>query len=136
MKILHLVLKHKWWDMIASGEKKEEYREPKYYWYRRLLNVDREGYGYFCESCDGDFEDLFRKSNDSFREFTKLLQRAIENGVFEYKDFEFVQFQLGYRKDAPRMTFEIEEISIGKGREDWGAPTDTEVFIIKLGKRI
>lgn len=25
-KTLHLVLKRKWWDMIASGEKKEEYR--------------------------------------------------------------------------------------------------------------
>ena len=27
MKTLHLVLKSKWYDMIASGEKKEEYRE-------------------------------------------------------------------------------------------------------------
>ena len=26
-KTLHLVLKRKWWDMIASGEKKEEYRD-------------------------------------------------------------------------------------------------------------
>ena len=26
MKTLHLVLKHKWYDMIESGEKKEEYR--------------------------------------------------------------------------------------------------------------
>ena len=25
-KTLHLVLKRKWWDMIASGEKREEYR--------------------------------------------------------------------------------------------------------------
>lgn len=26
-KTLHLVLKRKWWDMIESGEKKEEYRD-------------------------------------------------------------------------------------------------------------
>ena len=29
MKTLNLVLKHKWYDMITSGEKKEEYREIK-----------------------------------------------------------------------------------------------------------
>lgn len=28
-KTLHLVLKSQWYDMIASGEKKEEYREIK-----------------------------------------------------------------------------------------------------------
>lgn len=37
MKILHLTLKRKWFDMIASGEKKEEYREIKPYWIRRLF---------------------------------------------------------------------------------------------------
>ena len=37
MKILHLTLKKKWFDMIASGEKKEEYREDKPYWRKRLL---------------------------------------------------------------------------------------------------
>lgn len=46
-----------------------------------------------------------------------------------------VTFQLGYQTNAPRMTFEIESISIGKGNPAWGAP-DNEVFIIKLGKRI
>jgi hypothetical protein len=38
MKILHLTLKKKWFDMIASGEKKEEYREIKPYWIKRLNN--------------------------------------------------------------------------------------------------
>lgn len=37
METLHLTLKKKWFDMIASGEKKEEYREDKDYWRRRLL---------------------------------------------------------------------------------------------------
>jgi hypothetical protein len=35
-KVLHLTLKKKWFDMIASGEKKEEYREIKPYWISRL----------------------------------------------------------------------------------------------------
>lgn len=37
MKILHLTLKKKWFDLIASGEKKEEYREPKPYWSKRFI---------------------------------------------------------------------------------------------------
>ena len=36
--ILHLTLKKKWFDMIASGVKKEEYREMKPYWHKRLRN--------------------------------------------------------------------------------------------------
>jgi len=39
MKILHLTLKKKWYDMILSGEKKEEYREAKPYWLTRLLHI-------------------------------------------------------------------------------------------------
>lgn len=35
-KILHLTLKKKWFDMIRSGEKKEEYREIKAYWSNRF----------------------------------------------------------------------------------------------------
>lgn len=35
--VLKLVLKKKWFDMIASGEKKEEYRELKPYWIKRLF---------------------------------------------------------------------------------------------------
>ena len=36
MKNLSLVLKGKWFDMIYSGEKPEEYREMKHYWIMRL----------------------------------------------------------------------------------------------------
>lgn len=35
-RILKLTLKKKWYDMISSGEKKEEYREIKPYWETRL----------------------------------------------------------------------------------------------------
>lgn len=38
--ILPLVLKGKWFDMIASGEKYEEYRLPTEYWRKRLHNWD------------------------------------------------------------------------------------------------
>lgn len=34
--VLHLVLKKKWFDMIFSGEKREEYRDVTEYWNKRL----------------------------------------------------------------------------------------------------
>jgi uncharacterized protein (DUF736 family) len=45
MKVLHLTLKKKWFDMILSGEKTEEYREYKQYFISRLKNWK---YDYDC----------------------------------------------------------------------------------------
>lgn len=46
--MLTLPIKKKWFDMILSGEKKEEYREIKPYWDRRfkhaLHNITLEGW--------------------------------------------------------------------------------------------
>lgn len=45
MKTLKLVLKKQWYDMIASGEKTEEYRKICKYWACRLLEYNEaEGY--------------------------------------------------------------------------------------------
>lgn len=38
MKQLVLTMNGKWFDMILSGEKKEEYREFKPYWMKRISN--------------------------------------------------------------------------------------------------
>lgn len=44
MRILHLTIKKKFYDMIASGEKPEEYREIKRYWINRLCDeVEYDG---------------------------------------------------------------------------------------------
>lgn len=37
--ILHLVLKHQWFDKIVSGEKTSEYRECSDYWNKRFTNA-------------------------------------------------------------------------------------------------
>ena len=36
--VLYLVLKKKWYDMIANGEKREEYRDLSDYWTKRIKN--------------------------------------------------------------------------------------------------
>ena len=40
VKILHLTLKKEWFDLIASGKKKFEYREIKLYWTNRLFKKE------------------------------------------------------------------------------------------------
>lgn len=104
MKTLHLVLKGKWYDMIDRGEKKEEYREIKQYWMKRLIeDIDEDEEGDTC--CH----------------------------VF-YVDYECVCFHRGYTSTT--MTFRVKNIDIGKGKPEWGAPVERDVFIIKLGERL
>lgn len=100
---LHLFLKGKWYDMIASGEKKEEYRECKPYWDKRLRDV------------------IYGKDG-------KILVRPI---AFR----KYIVFHRGYSSET--MKFECRNpILIGKGKPEWGAPKDKEVFVIKLGRRL
>ena len=104
---LHLVLKGKWYDMIASGEKTEEYREPKPYWIKRIL--------------DG--------SSAKQPELAPLpRQLSIQT------KYESVCFHRGYTSQT--MTFEFKDVSVGMGNAAWGAPVDKAVIIIKLGSRI
>jgi len=59
-KILHLTLKKKWFDMILSGEKTEEYRDIKPYWDKRLIgnsfDIIRFRNGYKKDSSTFDIE--------------------------------------------------------------------------------
>lgn len=132
MEILDFVLKGQWYDQIKRGEKREEYRDTLF-WCARLLNADKEGYGYFQKACHGDFEDLKQKANDSSAEFTKLLKQAIQDGLFDYRQYDLVRFRRGYTNTA--MLFKFEGITIGKGNTEWGAPSDKEVFIIKFSEK-
>ena len=40
MTILNLVLTHKWYDMIDSGVKTEEYREIRPFWHNRIVGKE------------------------------------------------------------------------------------------------
>jgi hypothetical protein len=84
MKILDLVLKTKWYDMIEQGIKHEEYREIKPYWTKRI----------------------------------------------EKNKYTHVKFRRGYTSQS--IMFSIENITIGRGNTDWGAPADKDVYIIKF----
>lgn len=115
MKILHLTLKKKWFDMIYSGEKKEEYREIKSYWIKRLID---EMFSWDCAT-KKDIEQHYE---------------ACRNGFF--KKFDRVIFKNGYSRNAPSVTVELKGIAIGLGMKSWGAEPDTEYFILQLGEII
>lgn len=121
MKVLHLTLKRKWFDMIVSGEKKEEYRELKKFWASRLLVSVFTGHGY------------------SFTPYADVLKRDFKFKAWRkfagnpFKDFDMVCFRNGYSEDALEIYVECTGIKIGVGESKWGAP-DKECFIISLGE--
>lgn len=126
IKILDLPLKKEWYNMIESGEKGEEYREIKPYWLKRLFEVINYDFTHY-ENIDNDCSNFYCNNID-------LLKKDVEGGGFKLKEYTHVRFRYGYTKRT--MLFEIQDIVIGKGNPEWGAPIDDIVFIIKLGKLI
>jgi hypothetical protein len=112
-KILHLTLKKKFYDMIASGEKKEEYRDIKPHWVARLVDELRS------EQKETDFTFLHHG-------YLFSMQSAI--------GYDIVQFRNGYRKDSPTMQVEIKDITDGFSKPEWCDGEYKPCFVIKLGK--
>lgn len=106
-KILRLTVCKKWFDMIVTGTKNEEYREIKTYWARRLTTN--------CEC-------LYDVANELYF------------GSVVYRPFTHVLFINGYNKDSPRIEKKIKEICIGFPKK--GLSPDkwlkTRFFIIKF----
>ena len=106
MYILDLVVMHKWYDMILSGEKPEEYREGKPYWNKILT-------GYKTDVPLFSFRYGYREPN--------------------VRGYTHVRFHRGYTNTT--IIHRIDGITFGMGNPDWGAPKDKKVYIIKLGER-
>ena len=114
MTVLDLVLTYKWYDMIESGEKREEYREITPYWIKRLVDTHRLGQKMLCN-------------------VPNVAASLIESGCVQMKSYTHVRFHRGYT--AKSMVFRFDGLRIGNGNTQWGAPADRDVFIISLGER-
>lgn len=102
--MLILPIKKKWFDMIKSGEKKEEYREIKPYWTKRFEN---------------------------YYEIAKL---NIELECPNFKEIYYrVVFRNGYGNNAPQMTC-VCKLRVGQGKEEWGAEPNKEYYILEILK--
>jgi len=122
-QILHLNLKKKWYDMIISGEKKEEYRTISEYWVSRFF--------YF----KSEIEEL----DELTYNLSKLICHKNYDQLFKYFDIEFkniniIRFSNGYRKDRPQFDIECRGITVGHGKPEWGAEPNENYFILKLEK--
>lgn len=101
--------------MIASGEKKEEYREIKPYWVSRLV----------------DEIELPRtwELNEGFAFELAGHKCVMKNS----QAFDCVEFRNGYSKNAPKVRLKIRDIVQDYGKEKWGAVYGQPYFVIKLG---
>lgn len=50
MKVLYLSLKRHWYDQIASGKKKEEYRDMTTYYANRLVGQKYDAVKFHCDN--------------------------------------------------------------------------------------
>ena len=110
--MLTLPIKKHWFDMILSGDKKEEYREIKPYYTKRFINLlapywkdfENDGEKFFLEEC-----------------------RA---GWYEADIFE-VTFRNGYSANAPHCKANV-CLTIGEGKTEWGAEEGKEYYILNI----
>ncbi len=103
MAMLTLTLKKKWFDLIKSGVKTEEYREIKPFWTKRLMKP-------VIDYADGRIS-----IPDVPREFDTLV------------------FTLGYPKAddmSRRMVFKNPKIEMRTGNPEWGAEKDKVYYVI------
>lgn len=116
MEVLYLTLKSKWYDMIEAGIKPEEYREIKPFWIKRLMDSKRIATENLKNIVPGTTKTLFE--------------------VWR-KDFTHVHFARGghFHPSLPQMTWELKEIIVGTGKEEWGAEPGKEYFVIRLSAK-
>lgn len=115
MKTLHLNLKRKWFDMILSGEKKEEYREVKIHWIRQLLKPP-------FSNMNGNLFDV---------EFD-----LATTGPNIFKNFDTITFSNGYAKNRDQFTIELKGIDVKTGKPELGAEEGKKYFVLSLGEII
>lgn len=126
MNILHLTIKKKFYDMIASGEKLEEYRSIKPYWISRLITYNDEmEKGIWDELCD-DLKYIYKHHG--------TIEELLDFFCCQFKKFEAVEFKNGYGKVSPSMIVEFKGLDIGEARPEWSDNWKGDVFRIKLGK--
>lgn len=101
--MLTLPIKKRRFDMILSGEQKEDYREIKPYYKSRFFGLFD-----IIDECDGFLINPFE-----------------ENPVRE------IMFRNGYNKNSSSFIAKC-TLSIGTGKEEWGAEKGKEYFILTI----
>lgn len=105
-RTLILPIRKKWFDMILSGEKTEEYRERKPYWEKRFKNY----FSYCYSPLDEDGKEWEWRFSQGRRD---------------------VIFRNGYRRNAPEFTAEV-TICEKAGNPEWGAQSGEVYYALQI----
>ena len=125
-KTLHLNLKRKWYDLIESGIKTEEYRDLKDYFYRIFINRN-------VPAIQRGFFSILYTSITSGNYKEHELQQANILLPNITKDYKTITFSNGYAKDRDQFVIELKGIEIKEGNPDWGAEAGKKYFVLHLG---
>lgn len=98
-----MTLKKKWFDMILSGIKTEEYREMKPYWEKRFTNYFGKHYDFLSDTP------------------TVVWNNQKKNIIFRN----------GYGNDKLEFTAEC-TISEGYGKTEWGAEDSKKYYVLQI----
>jgi len=123
-RILHLTLKREWYEKIACGDKKEEYREIKDFWVNRFITSRHE---MEWASYEEMLEDL-QEPNERHYGYKDLMNFF---GV-EFKKYDLIVFENGYG-DVPTTIVEWNGIEVKQGNKRWGAVAKQFYFTLLLG---
>lgn len=116
--MLTLPIQKRWFDMILSGEKKEEYREIKEYYETRFQNL----FGAVT---------IYPSSIFSDRSEYELLQGEAVPEEIRKDSMQEIIFRNGYSKDSKAIKARC-KLRIGKGRPEWGALPDKQYYILEI----
>lgn len=116
--MLILPIKKKWFDMILSGGKKEEYRDIKEYYETRFQNL----FGAVTIYPSSIFPD---KNTYVLLQGDAVPEEIRKDGVQE------VIFRNGYSKNSKIIKARC-RLRIGKGRPEWGALPDKQYYILEI----
>ena len=116
--MLTLPIQKKWYDMILSGEKKEEYREIKKYYETRFRNL----FGAIT---------IYPSSIFSDRSKYELLQGEAVPEEIRKEGIQEIIFRNGYSKNSKEIKARC-RLRIGKGRPEWGASPDKQYYVLGI----
>lgn len=112
--MLTLPIKKKWYDMILSGEKTEEYRSVSPYYTMRFRKFVTLNPNYPDEYIQG------------------VLEAAAADGGLPY--FGGVILKNGYKTCAPAMLVRG-KIMIRTGRPEWGAAEGVKYYVLTIEEK-
>ena len=121
-----LVLIRKWFDMIYSEIKPEEYRNITPYWCNKFILF--EGEQMPKKWWDGLFNS-HRKPIEMLIELMKLKEYSFINP-------DVIDFAHASKKDRDLFTIEFQGFEIREGDPDWGAVPGVKYFVLKLGNLV